>query len=113
MEQTVEKLQAPSNNKLNGTERLKIITKQEFTQKSPMNAEKKKQLENQPALSELLTTTLKEKGELKEDNIEWIDHETVRLKNVSNLAVHSFVLQAESLGKNVTYTNETSIRISN
>lgn len=92
---------------------LTILTESVFTQKSPATAELVEKLQtSQPDLSALLLDTLKEKGELDKENVEWIDESTVKLTNVSNVAIHSFVLKAESYANDVTYTKQSIIKIS-
>ena len=63
-------------------------------------------------LKELFVDVLKNKNEYVEDQINWQNNETVSVSNVSSMALHSFVLEAEKLGKNITYTKKTVIEIS-
>jgi len=85
-----------------------------FTNESPAKAHMMQQPQTEDTeLKELFEEVLREKGEFNEDNIRWVDGNTVELSSVSSLAIHSFVLRAEALGKDVAYEKCTKIRIGN
>lgn len=93
---------------------LTIIKQEVNTQKSAASDRTKERLKFEKTnMAELLTSTLKKKREFDESHIKWLDSETVELSNVSNLTIHSFILQAEALGKDITYSKQTTIKISN
>lgn len=62
-------------------------------------------------LKKLLENVLKEKGEYEKANLNWIDDETVEVTDLSGLAIHSFVLRAEELGKNISFEKKTIVKI--
>ena len=64
-----------------------------------------------PQLKELLEGVLEQKNELDTAEINWVDDETVELKNVSNISLNTFLIQAEQQGKDITYTKQTIIQI--
>ncbi|MEP2948441.1 MAG: hypothetical protein ABJO91_00415 [Ekhidna sp.] len=64
-------------------------------------------------LSEVFKQELMKKGEYDESKIRWIDHETVEVTNISGLAIHSFALRAEEMGKDIEYNKQTILKIKN
>lgn len=63
-------------------------------------------------LKELFIDVLKDKDEYDEAVVNWRDDETVEVNNISNMSLHSFLLKAEQMGKDITYTKKTIIKIS-
>jgi hypothetical protein len=63
-------------------------------------------------LKELFIDVLKDKDEYDETAVNWRDEETVEVNNISNMSLHSFLLKAEQMGKDITYTKKTIIKIS-
>jgi len=93
---------------------LTIITKQNFVKRSKVSNELKSHLEKKSArLRNIFKQILSNKGEYNIENIEWLDDETVRVKNVSETSIQDFVRYAEALGKDIAYSKQTTIRISN
>lgn len=68
--------------------------------------------ENDSQLKKVFIDVLKSKNEYDESCIEWLDDETVSCNNVSTMSLHSFLLQAEKMGKDISYTKKTIIKIS-
>lgn len=62
-------------------------------------------------LKGVLENVMKEKGEYDGSNLNWVDNDTVEVSCLSSLAIHSFVLKAEQLGKDVTYEKRVVIKI--
>ncbi|QSE99264.1 hypothetical protein [Fulvivirga lutea] len=67
--------------------------------------------DNNADLKSLLKETLNEKSESGK-NIKWIDDNTLEINGVAPMALHTFVLKAEELGKEIKYTKKTIIEIS-
>lgn len=82
-----------------------------FTQENPAKKLEKKPEFEQKSLQELFKEELIKKGEYDESKIKWIDHETVEVTNCSGLAVHSFALRAEEMGKDIEYHKKTILKI--
>ena len=94
-------------------EQLTIVKSKTFNHKSPMPAELKQSKQNDGAtIAELFETTLKQKGEFDPENIKWIDDNTIVVGNLSGTALHSVILKAEEMGRDISYTHQTTIRIS-
>jgi len=75
------------------------------------NRDGKSEGQNPENLKELFEAVLKEKNEYSSAEITWLDDETVEVSNISGLSLHSFVLRAEELGKNISYQKKTIIKI--
>lgn len=64
-----------------------------------------------PRVKELFETVLREKNAYNEEKMVWLNDSTVEITGASGLALHSFVLRAEELGKTVAYEKKTVIKI--
>lgn len=62
-------------------------------------------------LKTMFENVLIEKRELENCTLNWLDNKTVVTERLSGIALHNFLLKAEQLGKNVTYTKKTVIEI--
>ena len=87
-----------------------ITINSKFTQP---NGKSDRPTSNNVDLKPLFEKVLGEKGELDSSKVKWKDDETVELNSVSNMTLHSFLLEAEKLGKDVTYEKTTTIKINN
>lgn len=61
-------------------------------------------------LKELLKAELQAKGEMH-DHINWIGDLALEADGLSPLALHSFLLKAEAMGKSISYRKKTIIEI--
>lgn len=90
---------------------LNIVTKSVITHESSMSeSQKRKARRNAPELKEILKKAISEGKDLDGLEMNW-SGDTVELKGVSKMALHSFILKAEELGKNVTYTKTYKVSI--
>ncbi len=64
------------------------------------------------ALKEIFIEELRKKGELDKANVGWLDEETIEMDKVFGLCLHSFLLRAEELGKDISITQKTIFKIS-
>jgi len=62
-------------------------------------------------IRQLFEKVMKEKGAYHPDRFQWLDDETVEVTFMPGLPVHNFVLEAEALGKKVTYEKKTIVKI--
>lgn len=62
-------------------------------------------------LKSLFENILKQKKEYEKAQVNWVDDETVEVKNISNQALHWFLLQAEEQGMDISFTKQTVIKI--
>ncbi|MGB0522131.1 MAG: hypothetical protein ACPGJS_04185 [Flammeovirgaceae bacterium] len=62
-------------------------------------------------LKKMLEEALKENGETDTLSYKWVDDETVEVYNNRGLALHSFLLEVEKLGKDITFEKKTIIKI--
>lgn len=65
-----------------------------------------------PELKTMFENILKQKNEYDQAKVNWVDDQSVELKNVSNQCLHSFLLEAEKQGKDISFTKQTVITIS-
>lgn len=86
------------------TIKINSTLKQERCSSSMHDAEKDK-------LVEILKKELEKKGELNNCNFQWEDDDTLVLDNITGLALHSFLLRAEELGKEVVCEKQTVLKI--
>lgn len=72
-------------------------------------------MKNEEAITplHLLKEVLENKGELTNLDAHWIDSNTLAIDGISNLTLHSYMLEAEKKGKKVELIKTTTIKISN
>ena len=81
-------------------------------QESPMNEQQKREArENAPSLFKLFESTLKEKGEYNLEELKWNGDDELELEYLSNNALYSFVMEAEKLGKKISFEKVHKIRV--
>lgn len=91
---------------------LTLLVKTTNKQTSPMSEElKKKKREESPSLGELFTETVEKKGELDSLKSTWTSDDEMEVEGISQMTLHSFLLRAEELGKNITYTRTLKVEI--
>lgn len=73
---------------------------------------KKSKAVHTPELKTMFENILKQKNEYDQAKVNWVDDQSVELKNVSNQCLHSFLLEAEKQGKDISFTKQTVITIS-
>lgn len=67
---------------------------------------------NSSSLSELFDETLANKGEEGKVQQRWVADDEMEVEGLSKSALHSFILEAEELGKKITYTETLRVKIS-
>ncbi|WP_109833048.1 hypothetical protein [Reichenbachiella versicolor] len=87
---------------------MKISISNQVTNENPS---RRNSFQESIEMKKLFKEIMKEKGEIDEAKFNWVNGETVELKGVSPISVHSFLEQAEALGKRVKYTSTTTIDI--
>lgn len=88
---------------------MKTVTEQESAM--PETLKKEKQADA-PSLANLFEQTLEQKGEADSLQKHWTSENELEVEGLSNTTLHSFVLEAEKLGKKITYTKTLSVKIS-
>jgi len=102
-----------STSKKNGHSQLSIQIKSTHAQESAMPEELKRQVQkNSPSLYELFDDTLRRKGEAQSVTSRFVDEDILEVEGLSNLTLHSYVLEAEKLGKKVEYIKTLTVKIS-
>ena len=82
-------------------------------QESPMSDEQKMKVrETAPSLYRIFEETLKAKGEYNLNEINWNGDDELEMEYLSQNALHTFILEAEKLGKKITYNKSLTIKIS-
>lgn len=87
---------------------MEIILNKTFIDSRKSTNDEKHKIEED--LKALLEATIEEKGESLHQ-VKWIDEDRVELNTISGLALHSFLLKVEQLGKSIQYTKTTKIEI--
>ncbi len=64
-----------------------------------------------PALMDLFIETMKSKGGSGSVKSNWLDHSEVEVRGMSHMTLHSFLLEAEKLGKNLEYVKTLTVKI--
>ena len=91
---------------------LSIQMETNFVQPSAMpEGLKKQRQENAPQLYDLLTATLKEKGEYPLSKTTWINDQEIKVEGLSKMTLHSFIMKAEQLGKKIKYRRSLVVEI--
>lgn len=83
----------------------------EHVQESAMPEEIRMAKSKDANLAYLFNDVLDSKGELSEVKKEWIGKNEIKTEGMSNMALHSFILKAEELGKKITYTRTLKVTI--
>lgn len=95
------------------SDELTIIMKTENVQESPMSeAQKQEKRAGSPSLETLFEQTAQQKGEADILKKSWVSDHAMEVEGLSNNTLHSFVLEAEKLGKKITYTRTIQVKIS-
>ncbi len=93
---------------------LEITTSTGYTNPSLMSEEQKNEKQkNLDSIAELFEQDLRDKGEYDPSKVNWTSDQTVQIKDLPKMSLHSFILKAEELGLNISYTKQTIINISN
>ncbi len=95
------------------SDELTLIIKTENVQESAMSEEQKQEKRAMaPSLETLFDQTVQQKGESAQLKKSWISDSEIEVEGLSNTTLHSYVLEAEKLGKKVTYTRTLQVKIS-
>lgn len=78
----------------------------------------KSSLTNEPAMTsvsakDLFERTVKNKGEHNSVKTRFVDDSTMEVEGLSKMALHSYLLEAEKLGKKIEFVKTTTIKICN
>ena len=95
------------------SDELTIVQRSKFTDPSAMPAHLKEKVQSENPSVKALFEQMMDANEASSENLNWIDDQVVEANGFSKRDLHSFILKAESLGKNITYTKQTIISISN
>lgn len=88
-----------------------ITTSTSHKQESAMPDSLKNQVrENSPLLLELFHQTIKDKGDDLTKR-RWVGDQTLEVDGLSHATLHSFILEAEKLGKSVEYVKTLTVKI--
>ncbi len=114
MDAATEELHQEKNVQVeNQFEELTIRMRSSHVDPSSMSEELKREYQKDaPLMSELFEETLRSKGEYDPSRIKWIEDNEVEVNGLSKMTLHNFLLRAEALGKDITYTKQTTISIS-
>lgn len=89
-----------------------LVMKTTNTQTSSMpEVLKKEKRDDAPSLEEILKNTVEAKGEIEEMKSSWTSEDALEIEGISQMTLHSFLLKAEELGKNITYTRTLKVEI--
>ncbi|MDW3194266.1 MAG: hypothetical protein R8G66_17965 [Cytophagales bacterium] len=92
---------------------LTLIMKTENVQESLMSeTSKQEKRAGAPSLETLFEQTAQRKGEAANMKKSWVSDSAMEVEGLSNNTLHSFVLEAEKLGKKITYTRTLQVKIS-
>lgn len=95
------------------SDELTLIVKTENVQESAMSEEQKQVKQSaSPSLATLFDQTVQQKGEAAQLKRSWVSDSELEVEGLSSMTLHSFVLEAENLGKKITYTKTLQVKIS-
>lgn len=72
---------------------------------------KRRVREKSPGLEELFIATVERKGEGEKLQVNRLSDSELEIEGISQMTLHSFLLRAEELGKNITYTRSLKVEI--
>ncbi len=97
---------------VSANEELTLRVKTVNVHTSPMSDDhKRKPRENAPSLKKIFHETVKNKGELSNVKVTEDTDGAYEVRGLSNLTLHAFILEAEKLGKKVTYKRTLEVSI--
>ncbi len=73
---------------------------------------KEKKRADAPSLFELFKNTIERKGEGEQVQIKELNTDEFFVEGLSSMTLQSFILKAEELGKNISYTTSLQVKIS-
>lgn len=95
------------------TDELTLIMNSENVQESSMSEiQKQEKRAVAPSLQTLFEQTVQEKGEAGQLEKSWLSHSELEVNGLSKMTLHSFVMEAEKLGKKITFTRTLQVKIS-
>ncbi|UTW64991.1 hypothetical protein KFE94_09890 [bacterium SCSIO 12643] len=74
---------------------------------------KKEPIEGQLSAKALFDETVKNKGEQNRVKTRFVNDSTMEVEGLSKMALHSYLLEAEKLGKKIEFVKTTTIKICN
>jgi len=87
---------------------VKTINAQISSMSADMKAKKQSEADS---LEEMFVETVTQKGESNTLNINRNSERDLEIEGISQMTLHSFLLKAEELGKNITYTRTLKVEI--
>ncbi|WP_421762983.1 hypothetical protein [Ekhidna sp.] len=107
--QTHETARSKSNE---SHDEMTLVMKTTNTQISSMSDEMKaKKRRASASLEEMFRNTVEDKGQLDALKSSWTSDDELEIEGISQMTLHSFLLKAEELGKNITYTRTLKVEI--
>lgn len=92
---------------------LTIHTRSSYIDPSGMSENSKKEAqENAPSLYAIFEDTLKAKGEYPLSKCDHMNSNEILVKGMSQQTLHTFILEAQKLGKTIEYTKTVTVKIS-
>lgn len=92
---------------------LTLIMKSENVQESSMSElQKQEKRAVSASLETLFEQTVEQKGEADQLKKSWVSDTELEIEGLSKMTLHSFVLEAEKLGKKITFTRTLQVKIS-
>lgn len=93
---------------------LEIKTSSGYSHPNPMSEELKIEKQRDlDSIAELFEEDLRDKGDYDPSKVKWTSDNSVVIRDLPKMSLHNFILKAESMGLNISYTKETIIKISN
>ena len=101
----------PTKKDVNDELTIAIASKHVQPSAMPEDLKMKKRAEA-PKLEQMLEETIKVKGESDAIQKNWNTEGELEVEGLSDMTLHSFILQAEALGKKISYTKTLKVKIS-
>lgn len=86
-----------------------IIDQKTINHPNPVKNQIKRHLPNE-SMAELFTEVLQKNSDQAGADVQWLDEDTVVI-NGQGSVIQNFILQAEALGKSISFTKQTVIKI--
>ncbi len=112
MSRSLEEQRAPIESESLPNEELTIKVASSHFQESAMNDDQKKVARaHADSLYALFEKTLKENGEFDLQEISWNNEDELEMEFLSNVALNTFMLKAQELGKNIKYEKVLKVTV--
>lgn len=87
------------------------LSSSNYHESAMSEARKQEVRKHAPSLPSLFDQVVKQKESYNPTSENWLSDQEVKLEGVSKMDIHTFILEAEKLGKKITYTQTLTVQV--